>query len=84
MSYTRFLEYTTVGCPVDCGVDWIEKYIIVAIKHGPCSSTMKEVVSHALHKKVLIHQEYARIVTFEKFKKNMSNNLTGGYDTAQQ
>ena len=76
------LEYATVGCPVDCGVDLTEEHIMSAIKHGPHSSTMKAPALKALHIEV---QEKIQcrfhLGNYEKICQKLKN-ITCGYDTS--
>ena len=69
--YNILLEYATVGCLVDCGEDWSEEYMIVAIKHGLHSSTIQELVLHVLHREVeeKVTQGYAKKPNLENLDK---------------
>jgi hypothetical protein len=70
-------QYSTDGCPTDCGPNWTHHHIITAIKRGPHISAKIPEASKCLVKETenKINGGYAKVVTWKDIKDNIPPNL---------
>jgi hypothetical protein len=70
-------QYSTDGCPTDCGPNWTHHHIITAIKRGPHISAKIPEASECLIKETndKITGGYAKVVTWKDIKNNIPPNL---------
>ena len=67
-------EFSTKGCPADCGPNWTQAQIEAAIQHGPHKSARSKEARAALRAEAMtkVKQGFARII---KYKDIVRNNI---------
>ena len=67
------MEYVEKGCPVDCGLDWIE----AALWHGPHKSVKSPEAAAALQEETMqkVKNGYAKIVRYGDIRHKLPKNL---------
>ena len=70
-------QYSDHGCPVDCGEDWAEQQITVAILRGLHISAHNPIARQCLIEEALEKERggYAKIIKFKDIKNNMPKHL---------
>ena len=70
-------QYSTQGCPVDCGKEWSEEQIIAAILRGPHISAHHPVAKQCLIDEALEKERggYATIIKFKDIKNQLPKSL---------
>jgi len=70
-------NYTTTGCPVDCGPPWSLEHITATIQHGPHISAKSPEAAASIWAETLekVAQGYAQIVRWDDIKNNPLVNL---------
>ena len=65
-------QYSTTGCPVDCGDNWSLQHILLLLKRGPHISGKHPAAINFLCKETMekVEQGYARVVRWGDIKQN--------------
>ena len=71
------LQYASKGCPVECGPDWTNEHIKLALMKGPHASAKSKAAIAALRQETLdkVKNNYARVIRWSDIKHNVPQQL---------